>query len=544
MGTFPGGIQRSQRGLTASSGNVRAGFDPSTGAGAVGQAVAGLGLEGAKVIKDRQREQAIKDQKLSILNSKTELTQGKLQSSNAEREFFDKLSVNDDVSTYGTEINTLFGTLDSLTPKDPAAAAAYGSLLATKKLTIAREVRDAKEVKIKDLSKKADFLLLQTAKDSGELKDFTEYKAAIISGVKLDAYTPEQGEALLDDADKEIKQAHKNTVLGLASSQRGEDGMIDTKAADEEIEASGLDVNDQVDLKNQIENEHNREIKRSNEQFADRTGEEDARLNELLLNTQLTDQEIDLVDLGAVGDQKTVEKNFKANWKKDLHKINALSEPGVSNESIYDSLVAGSASVERGALPPAEWETSFRNAWANGDLEKEDRRSLRSKDIVATKTMQNRAFLAQTDGASDARFSLVESSEDQIAKFTTARDLSAKNKDFKGAEALNKAIQKNQIQRWNFGRYRNSLRTQMSQNEDWSQEQIFVASDILKEEFNKDFDVLVKEFDAANPSKAITNTPPDAEFKDVWEKLSVDDKAKIWELRMLGESVDSIIGEL
>ena len=542
MGTFP--IQRTQRGLAASSGTVRAQFDPTTDAGATGEALGGLAVAGGRKVQEKQKEQAIKDQKTAILNSKTELTAGKLQSANAEVLFFNDLAGNDDTNSYGTNTKELFRTLDALTPKDPVAAAAYGSLLATKKLGIARKVRDAKENKTKELSVKSDFLLLQKAKDSGSEDDFMAYKTSVINGVKLDAYSAKEGEALLDDADKEIQKAHKNTVLGTALLQRDEDGMIDTKAADNEIEESGLDADDQIDLKNQVENENNREIKRSNEAFADRTGEEDARLSELLQDTQLTDQEIDLVDLNAIGDQKTFEKNWKANWKKDLRKINALQPVTSSIESSYDALVTGSEAVERGALSPAEWETNFRNAWSNGELTTEDRRALRSKDVVATKTMQNRAFSAQTDGASDARFALIETTEDQLASFTTARDLRVKAKDFTAAEALNKAIQKGQIQRWNFGRYRDSLRTQMSQNPEWSQEQIFVASDILTNEFDKDFDVLVKEFDTANPSKAITNTPPDEQFKDIWKDLSVDDKAKIWELRMLGESVDSILGEL
>ena len=344
------------------------------------------------------------------------------------------------------------------------------------------------------------------------------------------------------ERDKRVAKLQKNATLGLALGQRDEEGVLDVKRADAIADASGLPENDKLDIKNQIDNRKNQEKKRSDEAFKDRTGEEDARLSELLLDTQLTDQEIDLVDLKSVGDQKTFEKNWKANWKSDLRKINALSEPVSSVESSYDDLVTGSEAVERGALSPAEWETNFRKAWADGELEKEDRRALRSKDIVATKTMQNRAFAAQTDGASDARFSLVEATEDQLASFATQKKLRISDKQFSAAEALNKAIQKGQIQRWNFGRYRDSLRTQMSQNPEWSQEQIFVASDILTNEFDKDFDVLVTEFDTANPSKAITKTPPDPEFRDIWKELSVEDKAKIWDLRMAGESVESIIG--
>ncbi len=532
QGIFPA---RQELGVTPSTA-VRANIDVrGTGGtgGAIGQAVIDVGTESIKL-----------GRRFELIEAKTQLSESTVQSADEINRFFLELQGNDDPNTYGDEFNKLTERINAFAPKNSNAARVFNQNMATRSITLAKQTRTAAKDKHMQQAQAQDFLLLQKAKDSGEPADFGSYKAAVINGVKLGVYTAKEGESLLDDTDKEIEQAQKNTVFGIALSQRDEEGVLDTKAADTLVDASGLDENDKTDIRNQVENRSNQEKNRRDDAFKARTGEEDARLSELLLENQLTDQEIDLVDLESVGKQKTFEKNWKANWKEDLRKINILSEPASSVESVYDDLVVGSELVERGLKSPAEWETEFRDAWANGDLEKTDRRSLRKDDIVATKTMQNRSFTAQTDGASDARFALVEATEDQLASFITARDLKLKGKDFTAAEALTKAIQKGQIQRWNFGRYRDALRTQMSQNPEWSQKQIFTASDILINDFDKGFDVLVKEFDAANPTQAITKNPPDDTLADIWKDLSVDDKAKIWELRLRGATIEEIRGEL
>ena len=552
MGTFS--IQRSQRGITPASGSVRANINVDTGAGAVGVAVAELGITGRAVLKERQRKRdaiEIKRQEMTDGNSSA------LASSmrkNADEEFTTFKIVNpqetwqeerERINEKASEsISKLQFSTNALITEQARSKAWAG-------LSQRKSVGDATRQLQKDTIDVQTNALLEAFRVGSAMDQATAATRYARLGANMGK---DKAEVLADIKEakaigfKERKEtaekAEKNATLAAAMSQRDEDGVLDVEKADEVINSSGQPEGDKVDLRNQIENRSNQEQKRRDAEFADRTGEEDARLNELLLDDQLTIQEIDLAELEAVGKQKTFEKNWKANWKADLAKINALAEPASSVESVYDNLVIGSEQVERGTKSPAEWETQMRSAWADGQLSKEDRRSLRSKDIVATKTMQNRAFMAQTDGSSEARFALVEATEDQLASFTTARDLRVKAKDFTAAEALNKAIQKGQIQRWNFGRYRDSLRTQMSQNPEWSQKQIFTASDILTNEFDKDFEVLVKEFDAANPTKAITKNPPDEFFKDIWKDLSVEDKAKIWELRMHGATVEEIAGEL
>ena len=57
-------------------------------------------------------------------------------------------------------------------------------------------------------------------------------------------------------------------------------------------------------------------------------------------------------------------------------------------------------------------------------------------------------------------------------------------------------------------------------------------------------DELLKAFDAQNPDRAIMKTPPNINFKDIWPDLSIDDKAKIWELTMRGAPVEVILAEI
>jgi hypothetical protein len=155
--------------------------------------------------------------------------------------------------------------------------------------------------------------------------------------------------------------------------------------------------------------------------------------------------------------------------------------------------------------------------------------------------MQNSTF---TQTTTDNRASLVAATESELQAMVTARDLAIKLKDVPKVNALDKALKKSQVQKWNFGRYRTDLRKQISQNPEWSQKQIFVASDILIEKYDKPFDALVNEFDNDNADSAITATPPDDAFKDIWKGLSQSDKAKVWALRMAGASVEEITGEI
>ncbi len=217
-------------------------------------------------------------------------------------------------------------------------------------------------------------------------------------------------------------------------------------------------------------------------------------------------------------------------------KWNSLKVADESNEDVYDELTRASESVERGTMSPAAFEELY--ADKKGELDKDDQRTIRSKDIVATKTMQNRAF---TDAMSATLPTLVELTESDLGAIKLARQNAEIIKDIGSVNLFNIAIKKNQAERWNYGRFRKQLRTQIDQNPEWSQKQIYVAQEILTEQLDMPVDQLLKEFDDQNPSRAIMKTPPSIDFKDIWPDLSIDDKAKIWELTMRGAPSEVIL---
>ena len=513
---------------------VRAGLDVSavmppatlpTGAGAIGEAIAGIGG-------------AIFDLgvKWDLINAKTQLGESSVAASDAINKYFLELEGNNDPETYGERLNQLFEELTTLAPTNRTAAGIYNKNLARQQLTLSKQTRTAARKKIESKAKAADFLLLQT-------DDFVAYKASIINGVKLDVYTAKEGQALLDDADKERDKKEKNDTLDMALTQRDEEGVLIVDKANEIVNGSDiLNADEKIDLLNQITNRANQEKNQRDIQFRNRMGEEAERLGKLLIDGELIEQEMDEIDLDGIGEQKSQEEEFKRKWKKILRDTVTRLEPLVSDNNVYDSLVVGSELVERGAKSPAEWETEFAEANAAGLLTEKDRRDLRSKDIIATKTMQNRTFNDAKTGTLRPR--LVEIRQGELAGLMEAREFALKDKDFKAADALNFNIKKAQVQEWNFGRAYRELRSQIAQNPEWSQKQIFVAGDIIADDSDKDLSVLMEEFDKANPQDAILSTPPDDEFQDIWKDLSQDDRAKVWEARMLGASVREILGEL
>ena len=222
-----------------------------------------------------------------------------------------------------------------------------------------------------------------------------------------------------------------------------------------------------------------------------------------------------------------------------FNKINSTKVAVESNNDVYDTLTQASESVERGAMSPAAFEELY--ADNKEFLTSIDQRAIRSKDIVATKTMQNRTF---SEATANNLSRLVELRDDELSGLIAARDNALKLKDLKTVNALNFSIKKAQIQKWNYGRFRNNLRSQISQNEDWSQKQIFTAADILVDNLDKPIADLMLEFEAANPNRSILKTPPDDEFEDIWKDLSIEDKSKVWELRILGVPVKEILGAI
>lgn len=522
MAKFPIKEARQTLGFTPTTA-VRANIDTRTGEGQVGAAI-GQGLLQL-------------GEQFQLINAKTQLSESDVAAAEATNRYFLELQGNDEPETYGTSMNSLFDELGTLAPRDRRAKAVYNRRTSNLMLSIAQKTRAAAKAKLKSKAQTADFLLLQKAKENG---DFIKYKASVINNTKLEVYDAKAAETLLDNADKERDIKDKNDVLGLALTQRDIEGVIDVKEAKKTIDASvDLTTSEKIDLNNQVTNQSNQEkIQRDNE-FANRMGNSAENFGTSLADNTLTEQQINDVDLGGIGDQKNREESFKEKWRKIFRDTMTRSEPLVSDESVYDALVVGNGLVERGTKQPSEWETEFAEANANGKLEREDRRNLRSKDIIATKSMQNRTF---TDAKTTTlRPRLVQARQGELAGLIEVREIALSDKDFKAADALNFNIKKAQAQEWNFGQAYRELRSQISQNPEWSQKQIFVASDIVAEDFDKDLDVLLRNFDEANPNQSILKTPPDREFEDIWQSLSQEDKSIIWSERMAGTSVRELL---
>lgn len=220
-----------------------------------------------------------------------------------------------------------------------------------------------------------------------------------------------------------------------------------------------------------------------------------------------------------------------------FNKINSTKSADESDNDVYDQLVEASERVERGDLSPA----AFEELYADGKekLNVSDQRAIREKDIVATRTMQNRTF---SDAMITERPTFISATEDIIGAIKLARQNAELIQDIPSINNFNIALKKNQAEQWNFGRYRNQLRAQINQNPEWSSKQINTAKDLLIDQLSVTDDVLLRSFDEQNPNRAITKTSPDIVFDDIWGDLSIDDKTLIWSERMNGTPVSVLVG--
>ena len=546
MGQFP--IIRAKGTLPGVSGQVRGNVDFDTGEGQVGQAIAGLGgvamnlgitLKNIELqrIKDRDTRNTIK-------------AESYLDVASAEHELFREQNADtslwlDNYKELNKKALEMANQLDLSEPaREMFNERANAHIFINEKkalISIAKQEReDTFDAVTTNMIKAVESgsAIRYTAAKNEFLEAFAgrvdkqEALARLVATIKEG--TENRQKNVLNSWQNEVAENPDQAEFALKEelSARG-DGKGNIPEEDLSSESIQALLNTATNRKIQI-------ISQMNEAFANRQGEETQRLSDMLIKGELTEQEIEAVDLQSIGKQKTDEFKWKQEWKDILRKTVSLSEPIVSDERVYDSLVVGSELVERGTKSPAEWDKEYAQAWADGKLEKEDRRSLRSKDIVSTKMMQNRAF---TDATTNTMPRLVEMRDDELAGLISARDNALKLKDLTTVSALNFSIKKAQIQKWNFGRFRKELREQMAQN-DWSQKQIFVAADILAKNYDKPIADVMLEFERANPQESIIGTPPDDEFDDIWKDLSPEDKAKIWELRLLGVSTKEIIGEL
>lgn len=321
MAKFPTTLARQELGFVPTTA-VRAEIDVRTGEGTVGAAI-GQGLLGL-------------GREWQLMNAKTQLSESNIAADDAEIKFLLGLE-DEDVETYESGMQKLFSEIDSLAPRNRQAAAIYNQQRSRRRLSIALKVQQMAKNKLTSKSQATDFLLLQKAKKTG---DFTPYKASIINGVKLGAYSAKEGEVLLDDADKEIKIKQKNDILTLALAQK-KDGVTDIDKANDTIDKTELPANDKIDLKNQVANQVARE---QNAQAIKNQALETELFDDIVAgNKDVSD--IEDAEL-PVATKRRLRNDFDANAQREVAQTWALQDTDVAIDGVR-SVLAG---IEAGTV--------------------------------------------------------------------------------------------------------------------------------------------------------------------------------------------------
>jgi hypothetical protein len=238
--------------------------------------------------------------------------------------------------------------------------------------------------------------------------------------------------------------------------------------------------------------------------------------------------------------QTTEEKlDFAEKLPTYFNKINSTKIPSQTNENVYDVLTKASEAVERGAMTPTAFEELFADSVTS--LTPEDRRSIRSRDVVATQTMQNRAF---TDAVMEAKSILVQATEDQVTAMNTARQVAELEGDIKSINMFNAALTKHSAQVWQQSRLRKELRSMIAQNEQWSQKEIFSAGEVLTNQLDIPDAELIRLYDAGNPKLDVLGKSPVPALDDIWKSLDRDTQSLILNLKIQGAPDSDIVQEL
>lgn len=431
----------------------------------------------------------------------------------------------------------------------------------------AREIADSNaNIKADRFADIAELANIQATNKDALIKTSEAYETALIEG---DIDTITEAEVLYDEQLKNLplaeaaklkeeleeravkemeKKALKNQMDRAALNPESTIRIIDDELKQRKIGKTSMLIGISAADYALLSNSELQSIKKYAETLIEKANtDSEVSLNQALVDAygRIRDGETDIdamMDAIDADPSMTDEDKLQAAEKIPTYfnKINSTKVSDESNEDIYDELTQASESVERGSISPAAFEELY--ADKKEFLTRADQRDIRSKDIVATKTMQNRAFLIATDSTSDSRAALGGVSEDELTSLISARNNAASMKDIPGLNFFNLRIKKNQAQRWNFGRYRKELRSQMTQNEDWSQAQIFTASEVLLDAFDRPEFEIIKDFDTANPNRAITKIPPSDDFKDIWKDLSSEDRAAIWAERIAGTPIEVLLG--
>lgn len=525
MAKFP--IIRARGALPGIAPAARADIDVRTGAREFAQAISGLGEDITKY---------------ELMQASTQLSEFKRK----VREEHNRLALsydgNLDPTTFKSEYEKSLQVRRGLIPKNRFAAQEAQLWLNDRMPVWEAGVEQSRQLRIEDNFRAEGFELKTEAERTGDItKYFQHLEVGRLS--PLNVYGKEEVARLKQDT---IEEAKKNLIANTKKDLLNRAGVRPKRMGsfiETELKAreKGKTVFDEFNMMSVTDL---REIQSYANAIVNRTASDSV----VAANTAVEDSYGKII--GGDTDVATMitaiqadpniseEDSIKAADKVAtfFSKWNSLKVADETNEDVYDELTRASELVERGTMSPAAFEELY--ADNKEFLDRDDQRTIRSKDIVATKTMQNRAF---TDAMSVTLPTLVELTESDLGAIKLARQNAEIIKDIGSVNLFNIAIKKNQAERWNYGRFRKQLRTQIDQNPEWSQKQIYVAQEILTDQLDMPVDQLLKEFDGQNPNRAIMKTPPNIDFKDIWPDLSIDDKAKIWELTMRGAPSEVIL---
>lgn len=265
------------------------------------------------------------------------------------------------------------------------------------------------------------------------------------------------------------------------------------------------------------------------------------------LNDAYSDVRDGAVDIDAMIDSNNADPTQTNEEKLDFaeklptyfNKINSTIVPDQTDEDVYDTLTVASEAVERGAMSPTAFEELF--AENTHLLTPEDRRSIRSKDIVATKTMQNRSF---TDATNISKSILVQATQDELTAMQTARKAAELSGQIDKVKIFSAALTLHSAQTWQQSVLRKELRSMIEQNPDWSSKDIFSAGEILTNQFDISDAELLNAYDSANPELDVLGKSPVPALDSTWKSISREDRSLILNLKIQGAPDSDIVQEL
>lgn len=514
-------------------GDVAVPFDiADTGAGIEAR---GLGALGVGIGNLTQAISQIKQ-----VEGESQANTASVQADSRMQVLMEELRSNNDPDTYETEKGKVFERFSEIEPPGEIGKSIFGERLELAKLQWDSDIKVAELRKRQNLIENAAIANYEIAIGKGDLEKALELTE---SDFEIGSITESERDKRIAESPKLVKK-----ILSQNAVQSIKNATVLNPEATKIAVTSELKGRKEGKISDEFALLTNEDLE-SIRDYADTIGEKQTTKSTANLNaatveaySKIRDGAIDLdamIDRNDADPLQSDEDKIKFAEKLPTYfsKVNSTKAAAFSSDNdVYDQLTQASERVERGAMNPVDFEDMY--AKNRHKLTTEDQRKIRDKDIVATRTMQNRTF---GDAMITTRATFVSQPEDAISSIKLARRNAELIQDIPSINNFNIALKKNQAEQWNYGRFRNALREQINQNPEWSSKQINTAKDLLIEQLDKTEAELLREFDEQNPNEAITKTSPDIAFDDIWADMSQEDKTLLWAGRMQGISVDVLL---